>query len=84
MLATFAKAIRLQVRPLKDAQSRALDDLVDRRRQRTGMRVQESLRLGTAASKPLQQSLKKHIAWLDKQLDEVDRELTRRLRESDI
>lgn len=84
VLAAFARAIRPQVRPLKDAESRALDDLVDRRRQLIGMRVQEILRLGTAASKPLQQSLKKHIAWLDKQIDEVDRELTQRLRESDV
>jgi transposase len=84
VLAAFAQAIRPQVRPLKDAESRALDDLVDRRRQLIGMRVQETLRLGTAASKPLQKSLKKHIAWLDKQIDEVDRDLTRRLRESDI
>lgn len=84
VLAGFAKAIRPQVRPLKDEQARALDDLVDRRRQLIGMRVQETLRLGTAASKPLQKSLKKHIAWLDRQIDDVDRDLTKRLRESDV
>lgn len=84
VLAAFAKAIRPQVRPLKDEESRALDDMVDRRRQLIGMRVQETLRLGSAASKPLQKSLKKHIAWLDKQIDEADRDLTRRLRESDV
>lgn len=49
-----------------------------------GMRVQETLRLGTATSKPLQKSLKKHIAWLDRQVDDVDRDLTKRLRESDV
>ncbi|MCB1817297.1 MAG: IS110 family transposase [Chromatiaceae bacterium] len=84
VLAGFAKAIRPQVRPLKDEQARALDDLVDRRRQLIGMRVQETLRLGTATSKPLQKSLKKHIAWLDRQVDDVDRDLTKRLRESDV
>ena len=70
MLAAFAKAIRPQARPLKDADTRALDDLVSRRRQLIDMRVQETLRLGTAASKPLQKSLNKHIAWLDKQITE--------------
>lgn len=84
VLAAFAKAIRPQIRPLKDEETRALDDMVVRRRQLIGMRVQETLRLGTAASKPLQKSLKKHIAWLDKQINEADRDLTRRLRESDV
>lgn len=84
VLAAFAKAIRPQARPLKDEQSRALDDMVDRRRQLIGMRVQETLRLGSAASKPLQRSLKKHIAWLDKQIEDSDRDLSKRLRESDI
>lgn len=84
VLAGFAKAIRPQARPIKDADTRALDDMVDRRRQLIGMRVQEVLRLNTAASKPLQKSLKKHIAWLDKQIDDVDRDLNNRLRESDV
>lgn len=83
VLAAFAKAIRPQARPLKDADTRALDDRVSRRRQLTGMRVQETLRLGAAASKPLQKSLSKHIAWLDKRITEIDRDLTKRLRESD-
>lgn len=84
VLAAFAQAIRPQARPLKDADTRALDDMVSRRRQLIDMRVQETLRLGTAASKPLEKSLKKHIAWLDKQITEIDTDLTKRLRESDI
>ncbi|MEN9479875.1 MAG: hypothetical protein RLZZ298_1270, partial [Pseudomonadota bacterium] len=84
MLADFARAIRPQVHPLKDADTRALDDMVNRRRQLIAMRVQETLRLGTAASKGLQKSLKKHIAWLDKQIIEVDGDLNQRLRESDV
>lgn len=84
VLAAFAKAIRPQVRPLKDADTRALDDMVSRRRQLIDMRVQEVLRLGTAASKPLQKSLNRHIAWLDKQITEVDNDLNKRLRESDV
>lgn len=84
VLAAFAKAIRPQARPLKDADSRALDEMVGRRRQLIDMRVQETLRLGTAASKPLEKSLNKHIAWLDKQITEIDTDLTNRLRESDV
>ena len=48
------------------------------------MRVQETLRLGTATSKPLEQSLNKHIAWLDKQITKIDTDLTKRLKESDV
>ena len=84
VLAAFARAIRPQARPLKDEDTCALSDMVSRRRQLIGMRVQETLRLGTAASKPLEKSLKKHIVWLDKQITEIDHDLTSRLRESDV
>ena len=84
VLAAFASAIRPQVRPLKDADTRALDDMVSRRRQLIDMRVQETLRLNTAVSKPMQKSLGKHITWLDKQIAEVDHDLTKRLKESDV
>jgi transposase len=84
MLAAFAKAIRPQARPLRDEDTCALNDMVSRRRQLIDMRVQETLRLGTAASKPLQKNLSKHIAWLDKQIAEIDADLTKRLRNSDV
>ena len=84
MLAAFAKAIRPQARPLKDADTRALSDMVSRRRQLIDMRVQETLRLGTAATKPLEKSLNKHIAWLGKRIAEIDTDLTSQLRKSDV
>ena len=84
MLSAFAKAIRPQARPLKDEDTCALNDMVSRRRQLIDMRVQETLRLGTAASKPLQKNLSKHIAWLDKQIAAVDNDLTKRLRGSNV
>ena len=84
MLAAFAKAIRPQARPLKDAQTRVLDDLVSRRRQLIAMRVQETLRLGTATSRSMQKSLNAHIVWLDKRIAEIDTDLTRQLRNSDV
>lgn len=84
MLAAFACAIRPQVRPLKDIDTRALEDLVSRRRQLIDMRVQETLRLSTAGSAPLRKSLKKHIVWLDKRIAEIDSDLTKRLRNSEV
>lgn len=83
VLAHFACAIRPAVRVLKDADTRDLDGLVTRRRQLIAMRVQETLRLGSAESKALQKNLKKHIAWLDKQITSLDDDLAKRLRTSD-
>jgi transposase len=83
ILAAFARAIRPAVRPIKDADTRDLDDLVTRRRQLMNMRVQEILRLGTA-SKIQKKSLTTHITWLDKRIADLDDELSKRLRASDV
>jgi transposase len=48
------------------------------------MRVQETLRLGTAGAKGIQKSLKQPIAWLEKRIVETDSDLNRRLRESEV
>lgn len=83
ILAAFACAIRPAVRPIKDADTRDLDDLVTRRRQLVDMRVQETLRMGTA-SKVQKKSLAAHIIWLDKRITDLDDDLTTRLRASDV
>ena len=84
ILCAFARAIRPKVRPLKDADVRALDDLVTRRRQLVGIRAQETLRMGSAASTAMQKSLKTHIDWLDKQIAKLDDDLKKRLRTSEV
>jgi transposase len=83
ILAAFARAIRLAVRLIKDADTRALDDLVTRRRQWVDMRVQEILRLGTA-SKVQKKRLTAHITWLEKRITALDDEMTKRLRASRV
>jgi transposase len=83
VLAALAQAIRPPARPLKEADTRALGDRVSRRRQWVDRCVQETLRLNSAASKPLQKSLHPHITWLDKRIAEADDDLKNRLRGSD-
>ena len=83
VLAAFARAIRPAARPIKDSDTRDLDDLVTRRRQLVDMRVQETLRMGTA-SKVQRKSLATHITWLDKRITDLDDGLTKRLRASDV
>jgi len=82
VLAAFARAIRPAVRPIKDVDTRELDDLVTRRRQLVDMRVQETLRLGTASTLQ-RKSVTAHIAWLDKRIVKLDDDLSKRLRASD-
>ena len=48
VLAHFADAVRSDVRPLKDAETQALNSLTARRRQVMTMLVSEKDRLGTA------------------------------------
>lgn len=81
VLAGFAKAIRPQVRELPDEDTRALGDLLARRRQLIEIRVQEKLRLQQAS--PVQRmSLREHITWLDERIERLDIELTHALRTS--
>jgi transposase len=79
IMAAFAAAIRPQVRALPDEQTRALGDLLARRRQLVEMRVQEKLRLGQAASVQ-RESLREHIRWLDERIARLDVDLTHSLR----
>jgi transposase len=81
MLAAFAAAIRPQVRPLPDEDTRVLGDLLARKRQLIDIRVQEKLRLGRAS--PVQRdSLKEHLVWLDERIARLDSDLTQTLRTS--
>ena len=81
ILAGFAAAIRPQVRELPDEDTRALGDLLARRRQLIEMRVQEKLRLQRASSVQ-RVSLREHITWLDERIARLDIELTHALRTS--
>lgn len=81
VLAAFAAAIRPQVRALPDEHTRALGDLLARRRQLVDMRVQEKLRL-QRASVVQRASLREHIEWLDERIGRLDIDLTHALRSS--
>lgn len=83
-LAEFARAVRPQARPLKDADAVELEALLVRRRQLVAMRVQESLRLGATPTKVQRKSLTAHISWLDKRIAALDDDLNSRLRASTV
>jgi transposase len=74
-LALFAERVRPEPRPLPDQAAAALDALLTRRRQLIEMRVAESNRLAAAPTPEVSRNLKKHIAWLDRQVQHLDSEL---------
>ena len=67
VLARFAEAVRPEVRPLPDDETRALEALVTRRRQLIGMLGAEETRLKTAPA-VTRKPIKAHIGWLRRQL----------------
>lgn len=71
------------MRPLPDEETRALGDLLARRRQLINRRGQEKRRL-ERASAVQRQRLKEHIAWLDERIRRLDSDLTKTLRASRV
>lgn len=83
VIAAFGEAIEPQVVRLPDEQTRELQGLLMRRQQLVGMRVQESNRLALMEG-AMRRQIKSHIAWLDKAIDEVNADITARLRKSPV
>lgn len=87
LLALFAERIRPAVRPLADEALEALDALLTRRRQLLEMLTAERNRQGQVfgrGTKAVKQSLKAHIAYLERELRMADTELGRLVRESPV
>jgi transposase len=74
VLAHFADAVRPDPRPVPDADTAALAALVGRRRQLIRIRTAEANRLGVALPVAVP-GLRRHIGWLDRELDRLDGEL---------
>ncbi len=83
VIAAFGQAIEPEVVRLPDEQTRELQGLLMRRSQLVAMRVQETNRLGLMEG-TMRKQIKSHIAWLDKAIDEVNADLTARLRKSPV
>lgn len=70
-LARFGDALKPESRPLASEETQQLHALVARRKQLGNMLVAEKNRLGSSA-KVAHPSIKSHIEWLEKQLDELN------------
>lgn len=83
VLAHFAEVIRPEPRPLVDEQTLALEALVTRRRQVVEMITAEKNRL-TQSHKSLRSTIKAHINFLQRELQDIHRELDGMLRTSPL
>ena len=83
VLAHFAEAVRPPLRPLRDAETQALNSLVARRQQVMTMLVAERNRLSIAVM-AVRPSIEAHITWLKQELDDLDQGLRQTLRQSPV
>jgi len=83
VIARFAEAVRPEIRELKTEEMQELTALGLRRRQIIQMITSEKNRLATA-SKWTREDIKEHISWLEKRLDDVNKELEKSIRNSPV
>ena len=83
VLAHFAEVVRPPVRPLRDAETQALNSLAARRHQVMTMLVSEKNRL-SSATVAVRPRIEAHIAWLEGELDDLDEGLRQTLRQSPV
>ncbi len=81
VLAHFGEAVRPEVRPLPDAATQELAELIARRRQLLEVRVAEQDRARGAASR-IRSQIRAHVDWLNRQIDELDHDIGKNVRSS--
>lgn len=83
VLAHFGEVFRPEPKPLLDEQALALDALLTRRRQVVEMITAETNRL-SQSHKSLRPSLKAHISFLRRELQDINRDMDQALRNSPL
>jgi len=84
VLAHFGAAIKPEPRALPDAQQQLLDELMLRRRQIVAGLVAEKNRLGMAHTDAVKKSLRKAIAFYERLLADVDRQIGEHIERSPL
>jgi len=84
VLALFGEAIKPEARALPDAQQQLLDELMLRRRQIVAGLVAEKNRLGMAHTAAVKKSLRKAIAFYERLLADVDRQVGEHIERSPL
>lgn len=83
IIARFASRMEPTPRPMPDVEVQELGAIIARRRQVVEMLTAEKNRLGSAM-KPVEPRIKAHIAWLQKELDDINTNLRQKVKDSPI
>jgi transposase len=83
ILSHFAAVIQPEARPLSDEQNQEMEAILSRRRQVIEMLVAEKNRLHLAR-KPVREAIQAHIAFLEKELEQMDMGLRGKIEESPV
>jgi len=84
LIAAYVNAVRPQLRPLPAATTRALADLVARRRHIVRMIMAEQNRLRTASSRQALESIRRLLAALERELEAIDADTDGHIRKSPL
>jgi transposase len=84
VLAHFAEALRPEPRPLPDQALQVLKAALQRRLQVVKMIGQEKNRLEKTFIPSVRRDVQEHLAWLQKRLKELDRDLHNQIRQSPL
>jgi transposase len=84
VIAAFVAATKPEIRSLRDAETRALSALVDRRRQIVQMIVAEENRLRMVGEMQAHKSIRRLLAALRRELESLDADLDEHIRKSPI
>jgi transposase len=84
VIAAFAEAVRPQARPLPDAETADLSELMARRRQITEMLKAERARAMRVAAKRAHESIRRVIQTLERELADLDADIDTKVRASPI
>lgn len=79
LLARFAAQVQPTQRPVADATTQALRDLLTRRQQLVTMLTQERHRLAQARDRGIRRDLQQHIRWLERRLQGSDDDLRQQI-----
>lgn len=75
LLACFAESIKPEVRPLPDARTRQMNELVVRRRQLSDLMIQENNRLKVSANPRVQENIQSVLKFLQDAKNQIEEEL---------
>jgi transposase len=84
VLARFAESVHPEPRVLPSEQHQAMQELVTRQHQLVEMRGAESNRLTRTRTTRVRSNLQIHLDWLDKQIQDLDRQIRQLITESPV